>query len=54
MNKLVQQFNAQEGRNPKDLNELVTMHYIGKLPDPPYGYKITYDAASGTVNVVKE
>src|SRR6185369_4325997 len=54
LNKVVQQFNVQEGRNPKDLNELVTMRYLGKVPEPPNGYKITYDATSGQVNVVKQ
>src|SRR5438132_8509155 len=54
LNKLTQQFNVQEGRYPKDLNELVTQRYIGKIPEPPYGYKITYDPNSGVVDVVKQ
>jgi hypothetical protein len=54
LTQLVQQFNAQEGRYPKDLNELVTEHYIGKLPTPPLGSKLSYDAANGEVKVVKE
>src|SRR4051812_3792226 len=28
-------FNEQEGRYPKDLNELITMHYVPQLPAPP-------------------
>ena len=54
LSQAVQLFNAQEGRNPKDLNELVTMKYIGKLPAAPYGKKLAYDAATGKVSVVDQ
>jgi hypothetical protein len=54
LNQEVQLFNAQEGRLPKDLNELVTMHYLGKLPDPPAGMKLNYDAVAGKVTVVPQ
>jgi len=53
LNQAVQLFNTQEGRLPKDLNELVP-NYVGKLPAAPYGYKIVYDATSGLVTVVKQ
>lgn len=53
LNQAVQLFNTQEGRLPKDLDELVP-NYVAKLPTPPYGYKIEYDAARGLVTVVKE
>ena len=53
LNQAVQLFQTQEGRLPKDLNELVP-NYVGKLPQPPYGYKIVYDPTSGQVSVVKE
>jgi hypothetical protein len=52
LNQAVQQFSAAEGRYPKDLNELVTEKYLTKLPEPPYGMKIVYDAAKGEVKVV--
>src|SRR5271170_1046689 len=51
LNQDIQLFNVQEGRNPKDLNELVTQHYLGQLPDPPPGMKFVYDAAQGKVSV---
>jgi hypothetical protein len=54
VNQAIQQFQAGEGRLPKDLNEMVAMHYLGKIPDTPYGSKIVYDATSGTVKVVKQ
>ena len=53
LNEAVQLFNTQEGRLPKDLNEL-TPNYVAKIPDAPYGYKIVYDATSGAVTVVKQ
>ncbi len=53
LNQAIQLFNTQEGRLPKDLNELVP-NYVGKIPDAPYGSKIVYDANSGTVTVVKQ
>ena len=54
LNQEVQLFNAQEGRLPKDLNELVTMHYLGKLPDAPVGMKLNYDPVQGKVTVVPQ
>jgi hypothetical protein len=54
VNQAIQQFQAGEGRLPKDLNEMVEMHYLGKVPDAPFGYKIVYDATNGTIQVVKK
>ena len=53
LNKAVQLFGAQEGRLPKDLDELVTLKYIPAIPPAPTGMKIVYDAKSGDVTVVK-
>jgi hypothetical protein len=52
INKAVQLFNIEEGRNPKDLNELVEGRYMPSIPKPPYGMEIRYDAASGKVSIV--
>jgi len=49
----LQLFNVQEGRYPKTLDELVPK-YVGKLPDPPLGYKINYDTVKGEVTVVRQ
>ena len=54
LNQSIQLFNAQEGRNPKDLDELVEKKYLGQIPDAPYGMKIVYDANAGQVKVVKQ
>jgi hypothetical protein len=50
----IQMFNVENGRYPKDLNELVEAKYLTRLPAAPYGMKIVYDAANGTVSVVKQ
>jgi hypothetical protein len=54
VNQAIQQFQAGEGRLPKDLNEMVEMHYLGKVPVAPLGYKIIYDATAGSIKVVKQ
>ncbi len=54
LNQAIQLFNVQEGRFPKDLNELVEKKYIPRIPEPPHGMKIVYDANAGSVKVVKE
>lgn len=53
LNQAIQQFNAAEGRLPKDLKELMP-NYIGKIPQAPYGSKIVYDPNTGVVKVVKQ
>ena len=47
-------FNVDQGRNPKDLNELVEKKFIPKLPDAPRGMQFQYDATAGKVTVVKQ
>jgi hypothetical protein len=54
LNQQVQLFYGQEGRYPKDLNELVTEKYLKSLPTPPHGTKLEYNPANGQVKVVKE
>ena len=54
VDKAIQLFNVDKGRNPKDLNELVKERYIPLIPTPPYGTRLDYDANSGTVKVVKQ
>src|SRR5258708_1016992 len=52
LNQAVQLFLAQEGRFPKDLNELVGPNYLSKLPEPPAGKKFVYHPANGEVKVM--
>jgi hypothetical protein len=53
VNQAIQQFNAGEGRYPTNLQEMIPT-YLGKMPQAPYGYKIIYDANTGTIKVVKQ
>lgn len=54
LKQAIQMFNVNEGRYPKDLNELVTAKLISKIPDAPVGKKIAYDSATGEVSMVSE
>jgi hypothetical protein len=54
LNQAIQMFNVENGRNPKDLNELVEKKFIPSIPAAPYGMKLEYDAAEGKVKVVKQ
>jgi hypothetical protein len=54
LNQAIQMFNVDQGRNPKDLNELVEKKFIPKIPDAPYGMKLEYDATAGKVKVVPQ
>ena len=51
---LARKGNVENGRNPKDLNELVEKKTIPKLPDAPRGMKLDYDATAGKVKVVPQ
>jgi hypothetical protein len=53
INQAIQQYDAAEGHNPKDLQELAP-NYISKVPQPPAGYKYDYDPNSGLVNMVQQ
>jgi hypothetical protein len=53
LNQALQLFNTQEGHYPRTLDEL-TPNYVGKIPEPPIGYKLDYDATRGEVTVVAQ
>ena len=54
IDQAIQMFGSEKGRNPKDLNELVTEKYLPKIPDAPYGMKFQYDETAGKVSVVPQ
>jgi hypothetical protein len=54
INKAIQLFQADKGRNPRDLNELVQEKYMPRIPTAPYGMKIVYDPAAGQATMVKQ
>ena len=47
----IRQFQAVEGRYPKNLNELVTEGYFPRIPRPPRGMKYIYNSKTGQVGV---
>ena len=51
LDQAVNLFSAQEGRLPKDLNELVPA-YLPSIPPAPAGMKYSYDPKTGVVKVV--
>ena len=54
LTQAIQQFQVEQDRLPKDLNELVAKQYLREIPKPPYGQKIVYDANTGTVKITAE
>jgi hypothetical protein len=54
LTQAIRMFQVSEGRNPKDLQELVSQQYLREIPKAPYGQKIMYDPTNGTVRVVAE
>ena len=54
INRAIQMFNVEKGRNPKDLNELVQEKFMPQLPPAPAGMKLVYDADSGKVSVAPQ
>ena len=53
LNQAIQMFQAQENRYPKSLDELIEAKLLVQIPKAPYGTKIVYDPANGSVKVVK-
>lgn len=54
LQQAINHFQVQEGRYPKDLNELVAKETISSLPAPPAGMKYNYNPTTGQVTVVKK
>jgi hypothetical protein len=52
LNQAIQMFQADKGRFPKDLDELIQEKLIVQIPRAPYGKKIVYDAEKGKVSIV--
>ena len=53
LDQAINMFYAQEGRFPKDLNELVPSQ-LSIIPPAPRGMKYQYDPKSGSVKVVPQ
>ena len=51
VNKAMQEFVITEGRNPKDLAELVESGFLAREPKAPYGMEVQYDPQTGKVSI---
>jgi hypothetical protein len=51
--KAIDMFNAQEERFPRDLQELVTQHFLQVVPTPPNGMVFDYNPKNGQFQVLK-
>lgn len=54
LNQAIQLFYAQEDRFPKQLDELVTKHYLGAIPSAPAGMKWMYNPQTGDLKMAKQ
>ena len=54
IDQAIQRFNVEQGRLPKDLDELVAKGAITQIPPPPRGMKYDYDSKTGVIKVVPE
>jgi hypothetical protein len=54
LHQAIEMFNVEEGRFPKDLNELVESKLISQIPAAPYGMKLDYDPSTGNISVVDQ
>ena len=52
--KAIDLFATDNGRYPKDLNELVAQKYLPQIPTPPAGTKLAYDAQTGEIKIVSQ
>jgi len=53
ISQAIKQFYTEEGRFPKDLNELVSKQYLPNIPSPPVGMKYDYNPTTGDFKVVR-
>jgi hypothetical protein len=54
LNQAIQMFQAQEGRNPKTLAELVSKQYLSSIPPAPAGMRYDYNPQTGQVRVIPQ
>src|SRR5687768_7036972 len=52
LEQAIQMFHAQEGRFPKNLQELVPV-YLASIPPAPAGARYDYDSKTGFLKVVR-
>ena len=51
LQRAIQQFQASEGRLPRNLQEVASSGHIARLPEAPKGYRLVYDSRTGVVSL---
>lgn len=51
LQKAIQQFQASEGRLPRNLQEVVSSGHIARLPEVPKESRLVYDSQTGVVSL---
>jgi hypothetical protein len=54
IDQAIQRFHVDQGRLPKDLDELVAKGAMTQIPPAPRGMKYDYDSKTGVIKVVPE
>jgi hypothetical protein len=54
LQEAIRNFNVNEGRYPKDLDELVSSKFLAKIPPAPRGKRFNYNAATGDIKLVDQ
>lgn len=54
LQQAIQSYQAQEGKLPKELLDLVKAGVLPSIPNPPKGMKFSYDTKTGDLKVVTE
>ena len=52
LSKAIQMYQAEEGKLPLNLDELIESGYLPRMPKVPYNTKISYDPESGALDIV--
>jgi hypothetical protein len=54
VNRAIQSFYGIEDRYPKDLQELVSKHYLQSPPAAPAGFRLVYDPVRGEARMIRQ
>ena len=54
INKAIESFYVQEGRFPKNLEELLDKDYLRTVPIPPPGVKLVYNPTNGVAQLLSK
>jgi len=54
LKQAIQMFQADQGRLPRNLNELVQEKFLPRIPETPFGTRLDYDPSTGETKVVKQ